>query len=183
PPATDGRFTIIPYLAGGATQNFEAETDPGSVNLTGGIGADAKVAVTSSLNLDLTVNPDFSQVEVDRQVTNLDRFQLFFPERRQFFIENSDLFAQNGFSSIRPFYSRRIGLDAPVITGARLSGKPNQNWRVGLLNVQTGRVAEEDIAAKNFTVATFQRQVLARSVLSGIFVNQQATSDTFSDSP
>jgi hypothetical protein len=74
------------------------------------LGLDVKVAVTSSLNLDLTLNPDFSQVDVDRQVTNLDRFELFFPERRQFFLENGDMFNNFGYSTIRPFFSRRIGL-------------------------------------------------------------------------
>jgi hypothetical protein len=62
----------------------------------------------SALNLDLTVNPDFSQVEVDQQVTNLDRFELFFPEKRQFFLENGDLFANIGNTSLRPFFSRRL---------------------------------------------------------------------------
>jgi hypothetical protein len=81
------------------------------------VGVDAKIAVSSALNLDLTVNPDFSQVDVDQQVTNLDRFELFFPERRQFFLENSDLFNNFGFKSIRPFFSRRIGLGSPIQFG------------------------------------------------------------------
>ncbi|WP_216073655.1 DUF5916 domain-containing protein, partial [Acinetobacter baumannii] len=75
------------------------------------VGFDAKIGLTSSLNLDLTTNPDFSQIEVDRQVTNLTRFNIFFPERRTFFLENSDLFAGFGIDPIRPFYSRTIGLD------------------------------------------------------------------------
>ena len=95
---------------------------------------DAKIAITSSLNLDLTINPDFSQVEVDRQVTNLSRFSIFFPERRTFFIENSDLFERFGFRQIRPFFSRNIGLYkgqiVPIIAGFRLSGNINKNWRV-----------------------------------------------------
>ena len=95
------------------------------------IGGDAKIAVTSSLNLDLTVNPDFSQVDVDKQVTNLDRFELFFPEKRQFFLENADLFANFGYATIRPFFSRRIGLGVPIRFGARLSGKLNKDWRIG----------------------------------------------------
>ncbi len=61
-----------------------------------GLGGDAKIGLTSSLNLDLTVNPDFSQVEVDEQVTNLDRFEIYFPEKRQFFLENNDLFSEFG---------------------------------------------------------------------------------------
>ena len=78
--------------------------------------------LSTSMNLDVTVNPDYSQVEVDRQVTNLDRFELYFPEKRKFFLENSDLFANLGSQMIRPFFSRRVGLDSPVIAGARLNG-------------------------------------------------------------
>jgi hypothetical protein len=100
-------ISIIPYVLGGGSRNFEKNSE---TSYKKEIGVDAKIAVTSSLNLDLTINPDFSQVEVDRQVTNLDRFELFFPERRQFFLENGDLFANFGYSTIRPFFSRRIGL-------------------------------------------------------------------------
>ena len=181
PPKGDGKFTLIPFVSGGGVQRLEPPVgnEPpqlSPIDYTGKIGLDAKVAVSSALNLDLTLNPDFSQVEVDQQVTNLDRFELFFPERRQFFLENSDLFSSFGFSNIRPFYSRRIGLDAPVLSGARLSGKPNQKWRVGLLNVQTRKVEQNNTPARNYTVGAFQRQVFARSVISGIVVNQQATS-------
>jgi hypothetical protein len=95
-------------------------------------GIDAKAILSTSMNLDLTVNPDYSQVEVDRQVTNLDRFELFFPEKRQFYLENSDLFANLGKDNLRPFFSRRIGLESPVLAGARLSGKIGNNWRIGL---------------------------------------------------
>lgn len=176
---------VIPYLAGGQTQKY----NPNNVENNGSVaaGADVKVAVTSSLNLDLTFNPDFSQVEVDRQVTNLDRFEIFFPERRQFFLENQDMFANFGFSRIRPFFSRRIGIGLdtstqqivqnPIIYGARLSGKVNKDWRVGLLNMQTGRKPEAGIQGQNYTVATFQRQVFSRSVFGGVFVNRQTTSD------
>ncbi|MGZ5135285.1 MAG: DUF5916 domain-containing protein, partial [Flavitalea sp.] len=137
-------------------------------------GMDVKVAITSSLNLDLTVNPDFSQVEVDRQVTNLDRFELFFPERRQFFLENGDLFANFGYLNIRPFFSRRIGLEAPIRFGARLSGKPNKNWRLGLMNMQTGKVEDLALPAQNFTVASLQRKVFSRSNIGMIFINKQS---------
>ena len=81
---------------------------------------DGKSTLSTSLNVDLTVNPDFSQVEVDKQRTNLDRFELFFPEIRQFFLENSDLLASLGNKHIRPFFSRRIGFNSPVKIGARL---------------------------------------------------------------
>jgi len=176
PPEAGANISLIPFVTGSVSRDFEEGED---TEIDGDAGLDAKIAVSSSLNLDLTVNPDFSQVEVDRQVTNLDRFELFFPERRQFFLENNDLFGRFGFPRSRVFFSRRIGLESPIIAGARLSGKAGKNWRVGLLNVQTEnqKVEEEDeddIPSENFTVATFQRQVFARSNISGIFVNKQA---------
>src|SRR5690606_22699283 len=117
PPEAGSNISVIPYVLGGASKryvsqvpnSFEYLNEELPTSYQKEIGVDAKIAITSSLNLDLTVNPDFSQVEVDRQVTNLDRFELFFPERRQFFLENADLFANFGYSTIRPFFSRRIG--------------------------------------------------------------------------
>lgn len=176
PPKAGANVSIIPYALGRYRADYENDEE----ELTPNAGADAKIAITSALNLDLTVNPDFSQVEVDRQVTNLDRFSLFFPERRQFFIENSDLFSNFGFSRIRPFFSRRIGLNSgqavPILAGARLSGKLNQNWRVGLLNMQTEGVSELGLAPQNYTSAVVQRQILTRSNVTGIFVNRQGFS-------
>lgn len=173
PPKAGANVSLIPYALGGYSADYENGTEEFVPNA----GVDAKISVTSALNLDLTVNPDFSQVEVDRQVTNLDRFSLFFPERRQFFIENSDLFDNFGFSRIRPFFSRRIGLNSgqavPILAGARLSGKLNQNWRIGLLNMQTEGVSDLDLAPQNYTAAVVQRQVLTRSNVTGIFVNRQ----------
>src|SRR6476646_1830371 len=135
PPDPGLNVSLIPYVLGGVSKEYENHKD---VAYKKEIGGDAKFALTSSLNLDLTVNPDFSQVEVDRQVTNLDRYELFFPERRQFFLENADLFARFGFSSIRPFFSRRIGVGTdpftgqfkqnPIVYGARLSGRINDKW-------------------------------------------------------
>ncbi len=178
PPKKAGtNVAIIPYLIGSTNKNFQYNTNNSKFNG----GFDAKIAVTSSLNLDLTVNPDFSQVEVDRQITNLSRFSLFFPEKRQFFIENSDLFARFGFRQIRPFFSRKIGLNngnsIPILAGARLSGKINNNWRIGLMNMQTEGVpkttASEAIKAENYSVAAIQRTIGKRSSLDGIFVNRQ----------
>lgn len=177
-------LTVIPYAAGDVTRDYENNV-PTAVN--GAVGFDAKIGVTSSLNLDLTVNPDFSQVEVDQQQTNLNRFELFFPERRQFFLENRDLFAEFGFSRANPFFSRRIGIAQDtagntvsnrIIGGARLSGKINQNWRVGLLNMQTEQDEAIGIPSQNFTVATVQRQVFKRSNIGFIFVNRETTSGT-----
>ena len=135
PPEVNSNVSVIPYLSAGAQKDFESQS---GTDHDFDMGLDAKLAVTTSLNLDLTVNPDFSQVEVDRQVTNLSRFELFFPERRQFFIENSDLFANFGFTSMRPFFSRRIGLESPIHAGVRLSGKINKDWRIGVMDIQTG---------------------------------------------
>lgn len=141
-------------------------------------GFDAKIGITSSLNLDVTVNPDFSQVEVDRQVTNLTRFNIFYPEKRNFFIENSDLFAQFGFRQIRPFFSRNIGISngqvIPILSGMRLSGKLNENWRIGVMSMQTRAVDTLNVISQNYTVVAAQRKLFARSNLEFIVVNRQA---------
>lgn len=175
------KLAIIPYVTGSVNRDFLKQTP---TKWGGNAGLDAKVAITSSLNLDLTVNPDFSQVEVDRQVSNLSRFELFFPEKRQFFIENSDLFSRFGFINIRPFFSRRIGVGRDPYTGqykqntiyggARLSGRIDKNWRVGLMNMLTASDPTINLPATNYTVAALQRQVFSRSNIAAIFVNQQS---------
>jgi hypothetical protein len=171
PPDAGANISFIPYVLGGMSKNYVAGT---KAKYRNDIGADAKIAVTSSLNLDLTVNPDFSQVEVDRQVTNLERFELFFPERRQFFLENGDHFSNFGYSTIRPFFSRRIGLNAPISFGARLSGKLNKDWRIGVMNMQTGKVDSMELPAQNFAVVALQRRVFSRSNIGFLFVNKQS---------
>jgi hypothetical protein len=179
-PTPGANVSVIPYATASTSKNYI--NDKGTP-VKPGFGADAKIAVTPALNLDLTVNPDFSQVEVDAQVTNLDRFEIFFPERRQFFLENSDLFGGFGFRRIRPFFSRRIGIGRDTLTGqivqntilygARLSGKLNKDLRVGLLNMQTASDDAAGIAGQNFTVATAQYKVFSRSNVSAILVNRQ----------
>lgn len=175
--------SLIPYVTGGVTQNIE---DLENLRPTFDAGGDIKVGLTAALNLDLTLNPDFSQVEVDQQVTNLDRFEITFPERRQFFLENNDLFADFGSSSLRPFFTRRIGLakntqtnateENKIFYGARVSGKLDKNWRIGLLNMQTA--ADNDwnkrIFSTNYTVGVIQRQVFKRSNVSAMFVNKHS---------
>ncbi|MGV3641085.1 MAG: DUF5916 domain-containing protein [Adhaeribacter sp.] len=170
PPEAGTNISLIPYVLGGMSKDYVAGK-PRDYRHEAGL--DAKVAVTSSMNLDLTVNPDFSQVEVDQQVTNLDRFELFFPERRQFFLENGDLFTNYGYTNLRPFFSRRIGLDAPIHFGARLSGKINKDWRLGVLDMQTGKVEERGLPAQNFAVVSLQRRVFARSTLGLLLVNKE----------
>lgn len=191
PPKQGLNFSVIPYVRGGYAVDFQRDKQTLEVlnkphDWSGAAGGDAKIAVTSGLNLDLTINPDFSQVEVDRQVANLSRFELFFPERRQFFLENRDLFAFSGFPETRPFFSRRIGLafdslsggnrTVPILAGARLSGKLTDKLRVGFLNMQTKQQrwgANSVLPAANFTVATLQQRVFQRSALTGILVNKQ----------
>ena len=174
PPSPGLNISVIPYLTGSTNKDHEEGTPTESSFDAGG---DIKVAITPSLNLDLTFNPDFSQVEVDRQITNLSRFELFFPERRQFFLENEDLFSRFGFPNSRPFFSRRIGLSdsgqVPIIAGARLSGKLDDNWRVGLLNMQTAKVKEAGINPANYSIGVVQRKVFDRSYVGAVFVNKE----------
>jgi hypothetical protein len=188
PKKSGGSVAVIPYISGGVSKNYE-ERLPSDGDFS--LGGDAKIGLTPSLNLDLTVNPDFSQVEVDQQVLNLERFEVFFPERRQFFLENADLFGSFGEERINPFFSRRIGsakvldeegeeigIQNPIIYGARLSGKLDRNWRTGLLNMQTAKDDEYDLPSYNYTVAAVQRKLFSRSNIGLIFVNKQAMSDS-----
>ena len=173
-------ISLIPYVAGRTSKNFlENSGEP----LRPAIGGDAKIGIGPAMNLDLTFNPDFSQIEVDQQVTNLDRFEIFFPERRQFFLENGDLFDNFGQPRSRPFFSRRIGVDidsatgqnvqSKIIYGARLSGKLNENWRLGAMNMQTATDEEAGIVGKNFTVFALQRRVFERSNIGLIYANKE----------
>jgi len=179
PPKPGMNLSLIPYLAGSAASDNEAGTSDQTLTT----GFDAKIGLSSSLNLDLTVNPDFSQVEVDRQVINLTRFEFQFPELRQFFLENNDLFSQMGFPDSRPFFSRRIGLardttDAlqkvQILYGARVSGKLGKNWRIGAMNLQTRKSDELGLPDQNYTVAVVQRQILARSNIGLVMINKQS---------
>lgn len=172
PPPPGTNISFIPYAI--STNNINNQTD-GKLLSTANAGFDAKIAVTPSLNLDLTANPDFSQVEVDRQVTNLTRFSIFFPERRNFFLENDDVFSSFGIPPIRPYFSRRIGLDnnaqpVPILGGARLSGNASKKTRIGLLNMQTGRT--DDYAPTNYASAAVSHRVLERSLVKAYFNNR-----------
>ena len=189
PPAPKKNISFIPYALTGTNRDFENGLDPKN---TTRIGGDAKVALSSSMNLDLTMNPDFSQVDVDIQQTNLDRYELFYPERRQFFIENSDLFDGFGTQTLKPFFSRRIGLSynsvtgiyeqTPVAYGARLSGKLNNNLRVGALNVQTKSNEEKGVPTENFSMLAVQQKIFARSNISAFMINKQTNLNSISNS-
>ena len=174
-------ISLIPYVAGKTSRNYLENT---SDSFSPAFGGDAKVGIGPAMNLDLTFNPDFSQVEVDQQVTNLDRFEIFFPERRQFFLENADLFESFGSRQSRPFFSRRIGVDidsatgqnvqSKILYGARLSGKINENWRLGVMNMQTATDDEAGISGKNFSVVALQKKIFTRSNIGIIFVDKES---------
>ena len=175
--------SIIPYVNTITAKDFENDISKTDLKF----GGDAKFTIGNSLNLDVTINPDFSQVEVDQQVTNLTRFEISLPERRQFFIENSDLFADFGNNrDSNPFFSRRIGIaqdangniiENNIIGGVRLSGKVNNNLRVGLLTMQTAEDIKNEIPTVNNAVITLQQKVFKRSNISVMFINKQATKE------
>ncbi len=142
-------------------------------------GLDVKYGVGSGLNLDLTLNTDFAQAEADEQQINLTRFSLFFPERRDFFLENSGQFnvSTQGLERIADlFFSRRIGLsDAgtpiPILGGARLSGKTGRNT-LAVMNVQTDKVSGRE--GENFLVGRYSRDFLRRSKVGGLVINKES---------
>lgn len=171
PPSPGTNFSIIPYVLGGSSSDTDDESKRVYEKK---IGGDVKIGLTSSLNLDLTVNPDFSQVEVDREVTNLDRFELFFPEKRQFFLENADLFSNFGYATIRPFFSRRIGLGVPIQAGARISGNINEKWRLGVMDMQTSSMDDIGLPKQNFGVISLQRKVFSRSSIGLMFIDKES---------
>ncbi|MDG2235501.1 MAG: DUF5916 domain-containing protein [Flavobacteriaceae bacterium] len=176
-------ISIIPYISGLAFKDFESISSASNFSL----GGDAKIPIGNALNLDLTFDPDFSQVEVDDQVVNLTRFAIALPEKRQFFTQNDDLFKDFGSTrDVVPFFSRRIGvakdlegntIENKIIYGARLSGKLNSNLRVGFLNIITNEDVENEIASNLNTVFTLRQKVFDRSNISFFFLDQRAVKD------
>ena len=176
-------ISIIPYISGLAFKDFESISSASNFSL----GGDAKIPIGNALNLDLTFDPDFSQVEVDDQVVNLTRFAIALPEKRQFFTQNDDLFKDFGSTrDVVPFFSRRIGvakdlegntIENKIIYGARLSGKLNSNLRVGFLNIVTDEDVENEIASNLNTVFTLRQKVFDRSNISFFFLDQRAVKD------
>jgi hypothetical protein len=166
--------TVIPYLSGGQAKNHE---EGEAADATIDAGVDMKVALTQSLNMDLTFRPDFSNVDVDKQMTNVTRFSLLFPERRNFFLENADLFSNFGSWLSRPFFSRRIGLHdgtpIPILAGARISGNLTKALRIGIMDIQTE--VTEDYSANNYLAASAQHQILSRSSIRFFGANRQTT--------
>ena len=179
---------MTPYMLAGGRQDRAAGTVAGG-GLDGSgfndYGLDVKYGVASGLNLDLTLNTDFAQVEVDEQQVNLTRFPLFFPEKRDFFLENAGMFnvgaPGSGFGRVADlFFTRRIGLSAggqptPIIGGARLTGKVNRH-NVAAMNITTGSFGN---AGDNFFVGRYSRDILARSKVGGIVIDKQAVGSVF----
>ena len=183
---------IKPFFTG---SNLEGQNYPDGAVREYDVGLDAKWAVTPRLVLDLTALTDFSQVEADEEQVNLTRFSLFFPEKRDFFLENDGIFTfaddatrtfRSGASprNFKLFHSRRIGLSdtrqpLPIGGGARLSGRIGR-YEVGLMEMQTLR--DGSSPAENFAVARVRRSLLTRSDVGFIFVNRQATAGAVGDS-
>jgi hypothetical protein len=170
-------FRITPYALGNV---FESGVKPVESETDYDFGGDVKYSITPSLTLDATINTDFAQVEVDDQQVNLDRFNLFFPEKRPFFLENAGFFSVGNPGEVDLFFSRRIGIgeqgqSIPILGGGRVSGKAGK-FNVGLLNMQTSDY-NDTVASTNFTVARLSRDLPNRSSIGAIFTNRQATGD------
>ena len=174
-PPPPRNLKLLPYALGEATHDAAAGT--GS-DASADAGGDLKWSVTPSLALDATVNTDFAQVEVDEQQVNLDRFSLFYPEKRPFFLENAGLFTAGSPGEVDLFFSRRIGIGpdgqvVPIAGGARLSGKMG-GFNVGLLDMQT-RTGDTGVAASNYAVLRLSRELPNRSRAGAILVNREGT--------
>ena len=175
---------IKPYLIGDVSS--DVYTSPIVSNVFGGnVGLDVvKYGVTQNLTADFTVNPDFAQVEADEQQVNLTRFSLFFPEKREFFLENQGVFAFGGGGTrgggLTPilFYSRQIGLsqgqEVPIAGGGRLTGRVGA-FNLGVLNIQAGNDPEAGAVATNFSVVRLKRDVLRRSSIGALFTQRSVS--------
>jgi len=167
---------ITPYVLGQAARDYAiANSD---FDATGDFGGDLKYSITPALTLDATYNTDFAQVEVDEQQINLDRFSLFFPEKRPFFLENAGLFSVGAPGEVELFFSRSIGIGPngqaiPILGGARVSGQVG-GLNVGVLNMQTESV--EGVApANNFSVARVRKDLPNRTAIGALFTNRIST--------
>ena len=186
-PVGDRLFEGKPYLIGDVSSVVDGSRQVTS-DLAGNVGLDVvKYGLTENLTADFTLNTDFAQVEADTQQVNLTRFSLFFPEKREFFLENQGLFAFGGAGARGPFggsaetpilfYSRQIGLNAgrevPIIAGGRLTGRAGK-FSLGLLNIQTDEEPIGGALSTNFTVARVTRDLLRRSSIGAIVTNRSA---------
>jgi hypothetical protein len=179
PPGTN--LDVKPYVVA----NLTSDRQPASpVNdLGASVGIDVKYGLSRNITADLTVNTDFAQVEADEQQVNLTRFSLFFPEKREFFLENRDLFTFGGATAsgqgLVPvlFYSRRIGLTdghvVPIQVGGRVTGRAGR-YSFGLLNIRTGEGDASATPGTNFGVVRVKRDILRRSSVGVLFTDRSA---------
>jgi hypothetical protein len=184
-PGRSLNVEVKPYAIGGLRTDRVAAS-PTNNDLDGDVGVDVKYGLTSNLTVDATYNTDFAQVEVDEQQVNLTRFSLFFPEKREFFLEgrgNFDFTSASGAPTM--FFSRRIGLQqgrvVPILGGGRVTGKVG-SFDVGLLNIQASELITDDpfdalppntvAEATNFTVLRLKRDILSRSTVGALFTNR-----------
>jgi len=168
---------FIPYALVGAQKDFLNPIPETDFKFEPGF--DVKYGISSAMTLDVTVNTDFAQVEVDDEQINLTRFPLFFPEKRDFFLENAGTFAFGTPREMDLFFSRRIGIEdgfeVPILVGGRLSGKIDR-FQLGLLAIQTGE--EEGLApGQNFFVGRVRREFHKRSSVGFIFTNRESMGD------
>lgn len=174
--SSSSRFSVTPSI----TTNYQEDVVENTKDSSFKPSVDIQYNLSSSLKLDATINPDFSQIDVDTQVTNLSRFSVFFPERRNFFLENSDLFTNLGASGVNPFYSRRIGAESDILFGLKLSGNIAKKTRLGVLNASTKEKGE--IPAQNYGALVLQQQLSNAFTATGFLINRQQTKDfTFLD--
>ena len=171
---------ITPYVLAGGRQDRTSTAGLGGSGFND-VGVDLKYGVSSGLNLDVTMNTDFAQVEVDEQQVNLTRFPLFFPEKRDFFLENAGIFSVRSQGTRRLadlFFTRRVGLangqPVPIVAGTRLTGKVDRH-NIAVMNIQTQEVGARP--GENFFVARYSRDIFARSKVGGIIINKEAIGD------
>ena len=175
-------FEVKPYVSGGWRQGVPSIGRPGfDAGLRGDAGIEvARIGITPSLTAEFTANPDFGQVEVDEQIVNLTRFSVFFPEKRDFFLENAGIFLFGRAESNQLFFTRRVGLTddgapVPIDYGAKITGKIGP-YNVGFLQAQTRELDSSSpfsVPRQQFTVARVKRDILERSYVGAMFVNRQ----------
>jgi hypothetical protein len=180
------RVRVKPYVLGGWSHTTNPAESPlcKDSNATdkfcngSNVGLEVlKWRITPSLTADFTANTDFAQTDVDDQQVNLDRFPLFFPEKREFFQEGAGTFVFETNRSAVLFHSRRIGLSprrlpVPIVAGTRITGRL-QGFTLGLMNVQTEALPSERVPASNYGVYRIRREILSRSSIGAIFMNRE----------
>ena len=200
-PPLSKNVEFKPYAIGGITTDRTARPTPINNDRTGDVGLDVKYGVTGGLTADFTVNTDFAQVEEDEQQVNLTRFNLFFPEKREFFLEGQGIFSFGGRAAggaggggggaggggggagapnagaDQPvlFFSRQIGISqgrpVPILGGGRLTGRAG-NFNLGIVNIQTDDDPAVGAPKTNFSVLRLRRDVLGRSTIGALFTNR-----------